>query len=50
LNAIHICKQTFQVGIPSIPSEYQVPDVSNKVIRIIQSYCSVINREIWSKA
>jgi UDP-N-acetylglucosamine 2-epimerase len=50
LNAIHICKQTFQVGNPSIPSEYQVLDVSNKVIRIIQSYCSVINREIWRKA
>jgi UDP-N-acetylglucosamine 2-epimerase (non-hydrolysing) len=49
LNAIHICKQTHQEGNPSIPSEYKVPDVSNKVIRIIQSYCSVVNREIWRK-
>jgi UDP-N-acetylglucosamine 2-epimerase (non-hydrolysing) len=49
LNAIHICKQTHLEGNPSIPSEYKVSDVSNKVIRIIQSYCSVVNREIWRK-
>ena len=50
LNAIKVVKNTWQSENASIPAEYKVPDVSNKVIRIIQSYCSVVNREIWRKA
>lgn len=49
VNAIHVVKNTWQSDQASVPLEYKVPDVSNKVIRIIQSYCSVINREIWRK-
>ena len=49
VNAIHVVKNTWQSDQASVPLEYKVPDVSNKVIRIIQSYCSVINWEIWRK-
>lgn len=49
VNAIHVVKNTWQSDQASVPLKYKVPDVSNKVIRIIQSYCSVINREIWRK-
>lgn len=50
VNAIQVVKNTWQPENVSIPAEYKVPDVSSKVIRIIQSYCSVVNREIWQKA
>lgn len=49
LNAIHTCKTTFTANQRNIPSKYTVPDVSDKVIRIIQGYTSVINKETWRK-
>jgi UDP-N-acetylglucosamine 2-epimerase (non-hydrolysing) len=32
-----------------IPWEYQVKDVSSKIIRVIQSYTSIVNKVIWDK-
>mgnify|MGYP001196840269 FL=1 len=33
----------------SIVEDYKVPNVSEKVIRIINSYIDYVNREIWKK-
>lgn len=33
----------------TIPIEYQISNVSNRVIRIIQSYTNVVNKVIWNK-
>ena len=49
INAIHVCKFTFDVSNVSLPAEYIVPDVSNRVVRIIQSYYSIIDKVIWNK-
>ena len=49
LNAIDICMKTFDVENLTLPVEYKVKDVSNRVIRVIQSYTSIINRVIWNK-
>ncbi len=49
LNAISICLQTYNKDNQNIPSEYSVNNVSSKIIRIIQSYTSIVNRTIWNK-
>ena len=49
LNSIRICIQTHNFDNESIPWEYNVKDVSKKVIRIIQSYTSIVNKTIWNK-
>jgi UDP-N-acetylglucosamine 2-epimerase len=49
LNAIEICMNTYQVENLTIPIEYQIKDVSSRIIRIIQSYTSVVNKVIWDK-
>lgn len=50
LQAIEIVKQT--EGTPDnaeIPWEYQVKNTSDRVIRVIQSYTSIVNKVIWNK-
>jgi UDP-N-acetylglucosamine 2-epimerase (non-hydrolysing) len=49
LNAISICLQTYNKDYQNIPWEYKVTDVSSKIIRIIQSYTSIVNQVIWNK-
>jgi UDP-N-acetylglucosamine 2-epimerase len=49
LNAIRICIETFNSNSCMAPYEYNVKDVSTRVVRIIQSYTHVINRDIWRK-
>jgi UDP-N-acetylglucosamine 2-epimerase (non-hydrolysing) len=49
LNALRICLQTYNKDNQSIPIEYKVVDVSSKIIRIIQSYTSIVNKVIWNK-
>ena len=33
----------------SIVEDYKVPNVSEKIIRIIHSYIDYVNREVWKK-
>jgi UDP-N-acetylglucosamine 2-epimerase len=47
LNSIRVCMLT--TSINKLPTEYQVDDVSNRVIRVIQSYTSIVNKTIWNK-
>jgi UDP-N-acetylglucosamine 2-epimerase (non-hydrolysing) len=49
LNAINICLQSYNIDFQNIPYEYKVHDVSSKIIRIIQSYTSIVNQVIWNK-
>ena len=44
---IDILLKTRTKTFPKTLEEYQVKDVSNKVVRIIQSYISFINRNTW---
>jgi UDP-N-acetylglucosamine 2-epimerase len=49
LNAIETCLLTKSENQIEIPQEYKVIDVSKRVIRIIQSYTSIVNKVIWNK-
>jgi UDP-N-acetylglucosamine 2-epimerase len=48
-NAIETCLITKIDTTNDIPSEYKVKDVSKRVIRVIQSYTSIINKVTWNK-
>jgi UDP-N-acetylglucosamine 2-epimerase len=49
LNSINICIATHSNASIHLPWEYKIKDVSNRVIRIIQSYTSIVNNTIWNK-
>lgn len=49
LNAIDICMNTYDVENLTLPVEYKVKDVSSRIIRVIQSYTSIVNKVIWNK-
>ena len=49
IQATEIALNTFVKEGMEIPSEYNTTNVSNKVVRIIQGYVSIINRETWKK-
>jgi UDP-N-acetylglucosamine 2-epimerase (non-hydrolysing) len=49
-NAIETCLITNLDTSFDIPKEYKVTDVSKRVVRVIQSYTSIINRVIWNKS
>lgn len=49
LNALETCLLTLSIKTNQIPDEYKVNDVSNRVIRVIQSYTSIIDRVTWNK-
>ena len=49
-NAIETCLITKLDTSFDIPKEYKVSDVSKRVVRVIQSYTSIINRVIWNKS
>lgn len=48
LNAIEITKGLFDENIKQ-PFEYEVSNTSDRVIKAIMSYTSVVNRTIWNK-
>lgn len=49
LDAIKICLETYHPETLSLPKEYQIADVSNRIIRIIQSYTRIVDNVIWGK-
>lgn len=49
LNAIRVCLQTYNTDNLTLPWEYQIKDVSSRVIRTIQSYTCIVNKVIWNK-
>ena len=49
INSIETCILTRSFDPFNIPSEYQVSNVSRRIIRTIQSYTSVVNKVIWNK-
>jgi UDP-N-acetylglucosamine 2-epimerase len=49
LSAISVCLQTYNADNLTLPLEYQIKDVSSRVIRTIQSYTSIVNKVIWNK-
>jgi UDP-N-acetylglucosamine 2-epimerase len=49
LNSIELCLATFNTNEQQIPWEYNIHDVSKRIVRIIQSYTSIVNRVIWNK-
>jgi ferric iron reductase protein FhuF len=38
-----------EINEQELPMEYTVKNTSDRVVRIIQSYTSIINRVIWNK-
>ena len=49
LSALDLVLSTSNVNSQILPVEYLVKDVSVRVIKVIQSYTSIINRVIWNK-
>ena len=49
LNAIEVCTKSSNLDNLILPNEYLVNDVSNRVIRVIQSYTSIVNKVTWNK-
>lgn len=49
LQSIEIMLNTHLPSQMELPIEYKVQNVSTRVIRLIQSYTSIINKEIWKK-
>lgn len=48
LNAIEVTRGLFNDSI-AIPFEYEVKNTSDRVIKAIVSYTSIVNRVIWNK-
>jgi len=49
LNSIELTINTNNNNNIQLPIEYEITNVSSRVIRIIQSYTSIINKVIWNK-
>jgi UDP-N-acetylglucosamine 2-epimerase (non-hydrolysing) len=48
LNAIEISRGLFDKNI-QLPKEYEVVNTSDRVVKAIQSYTSIVNKVIWDK-
>jgi len=46
---LRILDQQPQAGLREV-QDYQAPNVSEKVVRIVQSYVGYVNRTVWHKA
>lgn len=51
LNAIHVVKTMNPLGAADeLPKEYTITNNSERIIRLIQSYTSIVNDVIWNKS
>ena len=48
-NSINLCTKTFKFIDRELPLEYKSLNVSSKIVRVIQSYTSIVNTVIWNK-
>jgi UDP-N-acetylglucosamine 2-epimerase (non-hydrolysing) len=48
LNSIEVAKGLFDVDV-QLPFEYEINNSSDRVIKAIQSYTSIINKVTWGK-
>lgn len=48
LNSIEISKGLFDKDI-ALPREYEATNTSARIVKVIQSYVSIVNRETWRK-
>ena len=49
INSIEILKKIKSGFSDTIPIEYSIKNTSSRVIKIVQSYTSVVNKVIWNK-
>jgi UDP-N-acetylglucosamine 2-epimerase (non-hydrolysing) len=49
LNAIEIVKSTYVPQSSQLPADYNVTNTSNRVVRVISSYLTIVNKVIWNK-
>ena len=49
LQATEMATNLFDNNTQELPTEYKSLNVSEKVVKIIQGYTSIVNREIWKK-
>ena len=49
LNSIEISSKLPVTDVANLPVEYNVPNTSERVIKVIQSYTSIVDRVIWNK-
>ena len=49
LNSIEIIRDMSKYSITDLPWEYNVINSSERVVKVIQSYTSIINKVIWNK-
>ena len=50
LQSVKIVTDQYERGFrPTVVDDYNVPDVSQKIVRIIASYVGYVNRTVWSK-
>ena len=49
LQAIEVVTSRDPSDVPGLPTDYLERNVSRKVVQIIQSYTSYVNRTIWQK-
>ena len=47
--SINVALKLYKNGFKQIPVDYKVLNSSDRVIKIIQGYTKIINREIWKK-
>jgi len=49
LNAVEITKNLGPTNETQLPAEYLVNNTSERVVKVIQSYTSIVNKVIWNK-
>ena len=49
LNSIEISSKLAVSDVANLPVEYNVPNTSERVVKVIQSYTSIVDRVIWNK-
>jgi UDP-N-acetylglucosamine 2-epimerase (non-hydrolysing) len=49
VQSVEIAVKTFSEDHLEIPNEYQTENVSTRILKVIQGYTSVVNRETWRK-